>query len=471
MTIKARAGTLSKHALVRLVSSLYGIDEHVDDIIDRHLASEGENDDANSLVAILTHQMEHLREEDDFVSYRSSHGFASQLASILTDINNLLRKQDLAQALRLTEDFLCLSNHSLERADDSDGYLGDVFREAVDQWLNIAAELRAVQPGAENWVEKVLHFFNQNDYGCFDNVIAHSRNLLTEQELRQLASRFEKDAEQALSKPEGQGSYSFDASHASLGLQGVAEALQDIALYEKSKLLTSPQLNPMQIASIVRFAFEVSDLERAAHWLEQPQWQEDMARYRPLRHELLRRQGNMEQLKIELRDNFLKHPHVYTLEPYWLVANEEEQREIRARIEALDNQALDMEDQIAMLLFTGSIEHAAKAILRKEPAELANLYYATLLNWVSAFEAAQQTLAAIICYRALLTDLLDRGYSRAYHHGARYFHKLLALDRRLDDYQGFEDAQAFIRRLQTKHWRKRSFWDEAGYPNKPDTQT
>ena len=66
--------------------------------------------------------------------------------------------------------------------------------------MEIAAEIRHTQHEEKiDWVQKTLHFFNTNEYGCFDNVIIScSRNLLTEQELTQLAWRFENNAKQAL---------------------------------------------------------------------------------------------------------------------------------------------------------------------------------------------------------------------------------------------------------------------------------
>ncbi|KEA62575.1 hypothetical protein ADIMK_3047 [Marinobacterium lacunae] len=33
-------------------------------------------------------------------------------------------------------------------------------------------------------------------------------------------------------------------------------------------------------------------------------------------------------------------------------------------------------------------------------------------------------------------------------------------------YGQFGDARQFIEQLRNKHWRKRFFWSEAGYPNK-----
>ncbi|MBK8973885.1 MAG: hypothetical protein IPM37_21925 [Hahellaceae bacterium] len=62
-----------------------------------------------------------------------------------------------------------------------------------------------------------------------------------------------------------------------------------------------------------------------------------------------------------------------------------------------------------------------------------------------------------------LIAIIESVYGR---YDADYFHALLKLDKKKPDYQGLDDAQAFIRQLQQKHWRKHSFWTQADYPSK-----
>src|SRR5690606_3725071 len=212
-----------------------------------------------------------IKKEKKFIDYYGSGKFSTRLQSILLDINTLLREQDVKQAFQATEQLLWLSESVLERADDSNGSIGEVFNYAVDQWLDIAAELRSLEPDAENWVEKVLHIFGDNDYGVFDNIIRHSHLLLLPEELTQLAWRFEAEAKKALQNPPRENEYNSQAAHACIALRSVAEAKDDMALFEKSYLLSSPAPNSLQIEQIVQFALAVSDFERAQFWLTQPQ--------------------------------------------------------------------------------------------------------------------------------------------------------------------------------------------------------
>lgn len=463
MSMLKQLKQLSKPALVNLIDELYGIYGDIDEIIERHV-SAAENSGA-SLNSTITRQLKQIKSEKKFIDYYSSGEFSIRLESILLDINTLLREQDLKQALQATEQLLWLSESVLERADDSNGSIGEVFSDAVDQWLDIAAELRSLEPDAENWVEKVLQIFDNNDYGVFDNIIRHSDLLLLPEELIQLAWRFEAEAKKALQTPAKKNEYNSQAAHACIALRSVAEAKGDMELFEKSYLLSSPTPNSLQIEQIVQFALAVSDFERARYWLAQPQMQTDKVRSRALRTRLLELQGDSRELKKYLAQEFAEHPSDSTLEAYWEVANATDRKALYKQVAQLATAASFPEQAVAMLLRVDNKDLAEKLLLDHWPA-LSNLYYSTFLYWLERFDESSHPLACVICYRYLLNDLLDRGYSKAYRYGANYFHTLLKLDKQIKDYRHLENAQAYIESLQAKHGRKRSFWDLTKFPNK-----
>lgn len=466
MSIVKQLKKLNKTALVGLINDLYGVYDDVDEIIDRQISVSDDSD--GSLNSTIQRQLKQIKDEQTFVDYYSSGGFSSRLESILIDIDTLLREQNPKQALQATEDFLWMSDSALERSDDSNGDIGGVFMDAIDQWLDIAAELRRKQPDAENWLEKALNFFNQNDYGCFDNILRNSRNVLTEEELRQLAWRFENDARKAVKISKNTDNYNSEAAHACIGLGSVAEALGDSELFEEATLITSPTPNTLQIECIVNFVLTLGDFKRAEYWLAQPQWKNDKPRYRLLRNKRLEVMGETKALKTFLRDDFLADPSEYTLEPYWHLATKTEQKQIRKKVTQLSETAKNLPDTIAMLMLVENLKQA-EALMLARISELDDLYYGTLLFWLERFETAEHTLACVVCYRCLIRDVLNRGYTKAYRHGARYFHQLLKLDKKITTYKTLDNAQSFIQSLQEQHWRKRSFWAEANYPNKANS--
>ena len=466
MSIQQTLKKLSKSDLVQMLTELHGRHDDIDQIIARRTALGSATE--KTLYTVIQRQLQHVAKDSSFIDYYGSGNYANHLYCLLTDINTLLREYSPDQALEATEEFIWLHESIFERADDSNGELGGVFREAVDQWLDIAAEVRSLNPQAQNWLDKVLAFFKGNDYGVLDNIIRNSSALLSDDELTQLACRFEAQAKQALDtqhKAKGKG-YNSEAAHAAIGMQSVAEAKGDMALFEKAYLLISANPNTLQLAQIVAFAVAIQDFHRAAYWLEQPAWKEDPSRFKSLRNHLLTAQGNTKQLKKYLAEDFHENPSAFSLESYWEVADKTEQKTLRNQMPELVKEVRNPDTAITMALI---VKHndLAESLLLEYGTQLTELYYVTFLRWLEQLDEKNHPLACIVCYRCLLTNLLDRGYAKAYHHGADYFHKLLKLDEKIGDYKKLLDAQAYIRSLQEKHWRKRSFWQQADYPSKP----
>lgn len=465
--IKNALQNLDRADMARLLERVYGIYPEIDEIIEFHIESANSTSAGGDAIAKnLVRRIEEVAGEYDFIHYHQTHAYAGRLSGLLEDIDTLMRERDATAALELTERFLQLTEPVMTRADDSGGGLGEVFRQAADQWLDIAAQVRAENPDYLDWVKKVLYFFDNNDYGCLDDIISNSRKLLSREELRQLAWRFENDARKALSAQCDIRQHNSTASHACLGLESVAEATDDISLFEKSVLIRSPEPNLLQLECIVRFALDIQELERAEYWLQNPVWQNDPGRQSRLRAELLKQRGAIDELKEHFLQAFMDNPSAGTLENYWTFANKEEREGIKEKAEAAARNCDDSLDAVEMLLILGNTPLAAEIVIERAD-QLPVFLFSTMQDWADQFEAAGYPLAAAICYRALLTDLLERGYSKAYHHGARYFHKLIELDGRIEDYRDFIDSDAFIREIQKKHWRKRNFWAEAQYPNKP----
>jgi hypothetical protein len=141
------------------------------------------------------------------------------------------------------------------------------------------------------------------------------------------------------------------------------------------------------------------------------------------------------------------------------LATEQERIGLQSTIAGKAPLAVNLNDAINMLLLVDNTQLAADTLLARTQ-ELTSQFYTTLTTWVATFEQHQHKLAAILCYRTLLINILEPARSKAYHHGADYFHALLKLDKTQADYQGFANAQAFIRYVQEQQVRKRSFWQQ-----------
>ena len=66
-------------------------------------------------------------------------------------------------------------------------------------------------------------------------------------------------------------------------------------------------------------------------------------------------------------------------------------------------------------------------------------------------------MGATAIYRALLVAILDKVYSPAYRHGARYWSRLQAMAEKCAGLTPLEPPEAFEARIRTQHRRKSSF--------------
>ena len=65
----------------------------------------------------------------------------------------------------------------------------------------------------------------------------------------------------------------------------------------------------------------------------------------------------------------------------------------------------------------------------------------------------------LLIYRALLSDILNRAYSKAYKYAADYYRNLVKLDKKIEVYPDkMESHENFMEGIRAKHFRKYSFW-------------
>lgn len=94
-------------------------------------------------------------------------------------------------AFELVDKFLATAEPVLNRVDDSGGDVGEVYRQAVLLWLTAA---RGWQDASVDWPERVYQLYQQNDYGVLDPLLPNAHLLLSQDQLKQLAWRYERVA-------------------------------------------------------------------------------------------------------------------------------------------------------------------------------------------------------------------------------------------------------------------------------------
>jgi hypothetical protein len=294
-----------------------------------------------------------------------------------------------------------------------------------------------------DWLERIYQLYQQNDYGVFDPLLPNSHLLLSPDQLKQLAWRYENALRKALKSPEQEGKVNLAALHSGVALGQIADALRDPALYERSVLIHSPRPNHLQMKSICEKYLQYEQPETAMRYLNQA-WED---RFEHDRLELLDKvcvqTGDRKQLKV-IRSRLFQREQSYASFTRYLEALDEDEKE-KACSSAIKQaeQGGDILRSADLLLNLGQIERAQALVLARHQ-ELAECFYDGLLRLAKAFEESDCNLAATACYRALLLDILVQARSKAYGHGARYYKKLEALANRIKVFKPLPTHHAFV---------------------------
>lgn len=398
-----------------------------------------------------------------FIDYRMSTDFARNLDSIMTDIENGLLNAAPKLAFDLMGKFLATSNKVFERVDDSSGEIGGVYRDSVLLWLKAAATWkRTTAAGAKiNWLERVYDLYCDNDYGIYDVLLPNSAQLLSHDELTQLAWRYESELRQAVKQPSKEGSFNFVALSAGVALGAVAEALEDPKLYQRATLIHSPKANDLQKKSFIQMYLRFNQTDEALRWLNtswETRFEGDRLR---LLDEAHLQKGNVEDLK-KTRFQCYQHDKTYSSFTRYLELLNDKEKQV-ARLEAIqlaeqsNEQSGALLVNVDMLLCLNEAERAQSLVLAN-PKEIANCFYDSLLKIAKRLEKQKCWLAATACYRSLLWDILNQARSKAYTHAARYYKKLHVITEHIKNYAPLDVHAEFIKQLDEKHGRKHSFW-------------
>ena len=410
--------------------------------------------DPAALSRVLRKRIASLKRRRRFIDYRASFDFARELEATLVDIESGLMERSPEHAFDLVDRFLATAESVLNRVDDSGGAVGEVYRQAVLLWLTAAKGWRDANV---DWLERIDQLYQQNDYGVLDPLLPNANLLLTPDQLKQLAWRYENALRKALKSSEQEDKLNLAALRNGVALGQIADALRDPALYERSVLIHSPRPNNLQMKAICESYLRHEQPEAAMRYLNQA-WENRFEHDRlELLDEACSQTGDRQQLKAIRSLLFQSEQSHDSFTRYLEVLDEDEKDKARDSAIQQAEQGRNILLSADLLLSLGLPDRAQTLVLLRHP-ELPEYFYDSLLRLAKAFEKANCDLAATACYRALLLDILTRARSKAYGHGARYYKKLEALAERIKVFKPLPTHHAFVQQLQSEHGRKRSFW-------------
>mgnify|MGYP003385151657 CR=1 FL=1 len=442
---------LNKGQLVDFIESLYGLEKQMNNRIDMLVSSN----DVKKLGGIIKKSIASLKRKKAFVDYRDSFQLGQEIEHISHEVMTKLLPLSTKLTLELLEKLMATGPNSLERCDDSGGCVGGAYQDCAVLWLQAAKQ--SVNQGlsqSSDWIEKIKKLVADDDYALHEELLPHVDILLSQDDMRQLAFYYETELRRSVKDQDGTDMrwYSLKAR---VNLDAIAHALKDCELLERSLLVASPKPNSMQLTSLIKSCIQQEDNERALKWLQKhdeksPSWLSFKiesysklgkgAELFNLCEQLMQVQPNFESFKtvVEACPDQLEH---------W-------QQQANELIEKLD-----IAEQLELLLSLQKFDQALSLAL-ENTHQLEQTFYSTLLYLLGLVpeDGEEHSLLKVIFYRSLLSDLLNRAYSKAYRYGASYLKQLRKLDSLVEDYKSLANHEAFEIQLREKHGRKRSFW-------------
>ncbi len=443
---------LDSVVLASFIASLYGEYELLDTRIERLLLKN----DTSALIKTLKKEIKSLGRSSYFYSYYQAGELAHNVYQLKSEIEDNVLPDFPDQAFQLVNDLLETAENSLNRCDDSDGSVGDVYLDICLLWLK-SASLSSVP--ATGWLPIIKQLADSNDYGVLDPLLPNANILLSQGELRQLAAYYE-DGLRASLKTKKRDEFR-DISW-SVNLHSVAEALKDPAIYIQATLLVSPSPNHMQMESMVEFSLHCGAYDEAMKWLQKDWGESGWKKPNATRLSLLADcyQGLNQPEKrlaalIELMDIEPTFENFQKVEP---LVSEDDVRQLREQLIIAVLKESELDDQLDPLLKLNEYSKAEELAI-KGVNEIAEWHYTQLLSLLDEVPEHGHILR-IILLRCLADDILEGGRTQAYHHAARYLHQLDKLDQEVNTYSSLPTHVDYMERVKAKHKRKSSFWPQ-----------
>jgi hypothetical protein len=455
---------LGAERLAAILVELAGSDAEIKRRLRLELAAQTGGD---TVAAEIGKRLAALRSARSFVDWQQRRDFVKGLDLQRTMIVDRVAQARADLALDLMWRFMDLANPVLNRADDSNGSVGDVFRAACQDLWTIAAKAK---PDPVNLADRVFAAVQANDFGVFDGLVTVMLPALGEAGAAHLKERLTKVLRDRSAKA---GDRDHQARVARLALQALADGQSDVDAYIALVPLEKRRL-PFQAAAIGRRLLAAGRTAEALAVLERTKPKRRAAR--AARDELYlighSADDEWEETYIEALEATGKEDEAQRLR--WAAFEERLSADrLRAYLKKLpdfdDVEAEEraMKHALGFTSFAAALAffvewpnqvQAAQLVLTRASEINGNLYY--LLDPAAQLIESKYPLAATLLRRAMIEDTLVGAKSTRYKHAARHLLECQSLAAGIPNFAGFERHEAFVSRLRTQHGRKTGFWGQ-----------
>ena len=406
----------------------------------------GLDDDPKKIVSMIKKEIASLKRSSKFVEYYESDSLADRLNGLRLRIVGDLKAKSPKIAFEMMLDFLDLHKNTLERVDDSNGTVSDVFSSACDDLSSLAGHVHPLNN--QEIVEIVFARFMNNDHGIYDGIMSSFKDLLKDPGFDLLKKKLEHAVNDE------------NALIVKLGLRSIADCKNDVDEYIaactfKNGICAHDHLD------IAERLIKHWRPKEALKWLDGMEipndhfWQKNKKDFTIQALEL---DGNYEKAQKERILWFYEtlSPKLYGEILKSAKSDFKELFQLDAVRKAF--QFLDPHGALSFLVQIQEFEEAAKFVHARFH-ELHGRQYYTLRP---AADLLQNTdpIAATILYRKMLEPVLDQTKSKYYNHAAKDLVACGVLNSKIANWGTLQNHDEYLKIIETKHKRKASFWSE-----------
>ncbi len=414
-----------------------------------------------------------IAKSKSFVDWHKARAFAKDIEAQRVAIMKHVAPTQPAEAVDLLWRFLEMAPSIYERCDDSNGTVGDIMDEALE---NLGEVAKSAKLSADKLADRVFTSVCANDYAQFDGLIEEMAEALGRDGLTLLKAKFEALAKLPPAKPvdghrrvvaySSRGAIHEDDFAAERqarlirsALTEIADALGDVDGYA-ARFTPEEQGNPAIAADIAQRLLAVGRAEEAMAAIERAEKTHAAGRSWPdferVRIEVLEALGRLDDAQAARWSIFARDLNADYLRTFLkrLPDFEDEEAETRAIADARGYGGFHQ--GLGFLVNWPALDAAAAHVFERH-GELDGDHYWLLTPAADAMEQ-RHPLAATLMLRAMIGFALEKARVKRYGHAARHLKTCEYLAKRIEDWHGHADHDAWVTDLCQRHGRKAAFW-------------
>ncbi len=410
------------------------------------LASSNSGD---QLARTLAAEIHRIAADRRFHGYRESSSLAADLDRVRDAIVRDLLPEQPRAAAGLLDRFIRLDASVFDRSDDSDGMIGDVLKQAVEDF----GAAWAVVPDRDpmNLAHEVFAILVEDGYGVHGGVVTAFKEALKPEGLDALERLIREDLDRRRANDGDSKVWPLNR-----GLRDIADARGDVDAFIAAHRLAGTESHALKdicerLGEAGRAAEALTRIEQAevpAHRA----WDIDDLRIR-----LLERLGHREDAQAVRWRMFSGSLSAPVLHAYLAGRPADEHAGLRATAVAMARR--HREPHAALALLIGLDPNAAADLVLTRIDELSGDLYGQLRPTAQTLEA-DHPLAAILLYRRMADAVLARAQSTQYEHAVRDLAAAERLVPSVGDWLDHPSQDTHREQIVVRHRQKRTFWDK-----------